>query len=80
MNDRRAPSPLEHVNAALELAVSLAVLYHLVTGEDPLELLRDAWGSLRRRLEAERSYRQAMEDTLEGIRDLPETEAPPRDT
>ncbi len=74
MNEQRRPSPLEHVNAALELVLTAAVIYRFATGEDPLELARGWVERGRAWLHGRSTYRRAMLDTLEGIRDLPETE------
>lgn len=73
-NEARKASPLEHVNAGLEVLVTLAVLYRFTTGEDPLELVRGWYDSARDWLRGQQSYRRAMLETLERIRDLPETE------
>jgi len=64
------------VSLATELA-SLVLVWRALDGPDPRDLARDAWHRLQARLEARAQYRAAMLDTLEGIRNLPETEARP---
>lgn len=67
---------LEALTELVSLMAAGVLLYRITNpdGPEPLELLRNAWADLRRRLEAERSYRQAFEDALEEVQNLPETE------
>lgn len=60
----------------LSFAAGALLLYRMAVpdGPEPLDILRDAWGELRGWARARRQYRAAMLETLEGIRDLPETE------
>lgn len=67
---------LEVLSELVSLLAAGILLYRITNpdGPEPLDILRDGWGELRRRLEAERSYRRAFEEALEEVRDLPETE------
>lgn len=64
------------VSVAIELA-TFGLVWRALEGPDPRELARDAWQSVRRRVDARLSYRRSMLATLERIRDLPETEGNP---
>lgn len=64
------------VSVGVELAM-LGLVWRALEGPDPLELARDGLGYVRRAVDSRLSYRRAMLDTLEGIRDLPETEGDP---
>lgn len=70
---------LEIAGELLSLAAGALLLYRFLNpgGPEPLDIVRDAWGSLVHRIESERQYRAAMEQELQRIRDLPETEATP---
>ena len=63
---------------ALSFLAAGILVYRLVNpeGPEPLELVRSAWADARAWVRSQRQYRQAFEETLEGIRDLPETEGP----
>jgi hypothetical protein len=65
------------LEAAVGIGVDLVILglmWRAFDGPDPLELVRDAYSAVRRALEPRLAWRREMMDTLEGIRDLPETE------
>lgn len=68
---------LEIAGELLSLAAGALLLYRFLNpaGPEPLEIARDAWSSFRQRVESQRQYRAAMEQELQRIRDLPETEA-----
>jgi hypothetical protein len=67
---------LELASEVLSLLAAALFLYRIANpaGPEPLELVREAYHDARHWLQQQRSYRRAMLDTLERIRDLPETE------
>lgn len=67
---------LELTGEFLSLLAAGLLVYRMVApdGPEPLELLRQAWRDGRAWAHSRRQYRAAMLDTLERIRDLPETE------
>lgn len=69
-------SGLELLSVALEVLGAGVILYRLAApnGPEPLDLLRDAWGDAKAWVRSRRQYRSAMLETLERIRDLPETD------
>lgn len=67
---------LELASEALGLLAAAVLLYRITVpdGPEPLEVLRGAWADARGWVRSQRQYRAAMLETLERIRDLPETE------
>jgi hypothetical protein len=67
---------LELATEAVSLLAAALFLYRMANpgGPEPLELARDALTDARSWLSRQRSYRRAMLETLQRIRDLPETE------
>lgn len=69
MNEPARSGAERIVAVGVELVV-LALTWRALDGPDPRELIREAWGYVRRPF----AYRAAMLATLQEVRDLPETE------
>lgn len=70
---RPQPMPERIVSLAVELA-GLYLMWRIMDGPDPRDLVRDAWRNVRQWLRSQQEDRAAMLEDLERIRDLPETE------